>query len=108
MQPRRDVISRRPSPRTAGLSYMSFDRDGDAGTAKALEDALTALSFKDDLMVIDAKFHLIGVEPIVSDHGARSAPEAGQRSGVHVSSPRQACLSAISSSLLALRSHENS
>jgi Transposase domain (DUF772) len=66
------------------------------------------LSFKDDLMVIDAKFHLIGVESIPSGHGARSAPEAGQRSRVHVSSRCQACLSAISSSVLALRSHENS
>ena len=66
------------------------------------------LSFKDDLMVIDAKFHLIGVESILSGHGARSAPEAGQRSRVHVSSRCQACLSAISSSVLALRSHENS
>ena len=66
------------------------------------------LSFKDDLMVIDAKFHLIGVELILSGHGARSAPEAGQRSRVHVASRCQACLSAISSSVLALRSHENS
>src|SRR6266436_2769528 len=27
-----------------GLSYMSFDRDGDAGTAAALEDALTQIA----------------------------------------------------------------
>ena len=27
-----------------GLSYMSFDRDGDAGTTKALEDALAEIA----------------------------------------------------------------
>src|SRR5437867_8747779 len=27
-----------------GLSYMSFDRDGDAGTAAALQDALAEIS----------------------------------------------------------------
>ena len=27
-----------------GLSYMSFDRDGDAGTAAALEDALAQIA----------------------------------------------------------------
>src|SRR5690242_7761853 len=27
-----------------GLSYMSFDRDGDAGTAKALEDAIAEIA----------------------------------------------------------------
>ncbi|MBV9014332.1 MAG: hypothetical protein JO058_01610, partial [Alphaproteobacteria bacterium] len=27
-----------------GLSYMSFDRDGDAGTAVALEDALAEIA----------------------------------------------------------------
>src|ERR1041384_3054081 len=27
-----------------GLSYMSFDRDGDAGTAKAIEDALAEIA----------------------------------------------------------------
>jgi hypothetical protein len=35
-------------------------------------------------MLIDAKFHLIGVEPILSGHGKRSSPEAGQRSRVHL------------------------
>ena len=29
-----------PIAANGGLSYMSFDRNGDAGTAKALEDAL--------------------------------------------------------------------
>jgi hypothetical protein len=29
-----------PIAANGGLSYMSFDRDGDAGTAKAIEDAL--------------------------------------------------------------------
>src|ERR1700739_1436389 len=35
-----------PEPIAAhgGLSYMSFDRDGDAGTAKALEDALAEIA----------------------------------------------------------------
>src|SRR6185437_9591647 len=35
-----------PEPIAAhgGLSYMSFDRDGDAGTAAALEDALTEIA----------------------------------------------------------------
>src|SRR5437667_11217799 len=35
-----------PEPIAAhgGLSYMAFDRDGDAGTAKALEDALAEIA----------------------------------------------------------------
>src|ERR1700681_4798376 len=36
-----------------GLSYMSFDRDGDAGTAKALEDALTEIAGGEAQRVID-------------------------------------------------------
>jgi len=36
-----------------GLSYMSFDRDGDAGTATALEDALTQIAEGEGQRVID-------------------------------------------------------
>ena len=36
-----------------GLSYMSFDRDGDAGTTKALEDALAEIAGGEGQRVID-------------------------------------------------------
>src|SRR5262249_33896112 len=36
-----------------GLSYMSFDRDGDAGTAKALKDALAEIASGESQRVID-------------------------------------------------------
>jgi hypothetical protein len=36
-----------------GLSYMSFDRDGDAGTAAALEDALKEIASGEGQRVID-------------------------------------------------------
>src|SRR6476469_8736554 len=36
-----------------GLSYMSFDQDGDAGTAKALEDALAEIAEGESQRVID-------------------------------------------------------
>src|SRR3979411_1169382 len=36
-----------------GLSYMSFDRDGDAGTAAALEDALAEIAEGEAQRVID-------------------------------------------------------
>src|SRR6266404_2488201 len=36
-----------------GLSYMSFDRNGDAGTAAALEDALTQIAGGEAQRVID-------------------------------------------------------
>ena len=36
-----------------GLSYMSFDRDGDAGTAAALEDALAQIAEGEGQRVID-------------------------------------------------------
>jgi hypothetical protein len=36
-----------------GLSYMSFDRNGDAGTAEALEDALAAIATGESQRVID-------------------------------------------------------
>jgi hypothetical protein len=37
-----------PIAANGGLSYMSFDRDGDAGTAAALEDALTQIAEGED------------------------------------------------------------
>ena len=33
-----------PIAANGGLSYMSFNRDGDAGTTAALEDALTQIA----------------------------------------------------------------
>src|SRR5438067_7218091 len=36
-----------------GLSYMAFDRDGDAGTAKALEDALAEIASGEGQRVSD-------------------------------------------------------
>src|SRR5271163_567389 len=42
-----------------GLSYMSFDRDGDAGTAVALEDALAEIAEGESQRVID----MIGKAP---------------------------------------------
>ena len=45
--------SRRPSPRTAGLSYMSFDRDGDAGTTAAIEAALEQIADGEGQALID-------------------------------------------------------
>ena len=42
-----------PIAANGGLSYMSFDRDGDAGTAKALEDALAEIAGGESQRVID-------------------------------------------------------
>src|SRR5207237_8931683 len=42
-----------PIAANGGLSYMSFDRDGDAGTAKALEDALADVAEGEGQRVID-------------------------------------------------------
>src|SRR5437588_1428453 len=36
-----------------GLSYLAFDRDGDAGTAKAIEDALEGIAEGEGQRVID-------------------------------------------------------
>src|SRR5229473_5415655 len=36
-----------------GLSYMSFDREGDAGTAEALKDALAEIAEGESQRVID-------------------------------------------------------
>src|SRR3954463_6270613 len=42
-----------PIAANGGLSYMSFDRDGDAGTTKALEDALIEIAGGEAQRVID-------------------------------------------------------
>ena len=42
-----------PIAANGGLSYMSFDRNGDAGTAAALEDALAQIAEGDGQRVID-------------------------------------------------------
>jgi hypothetical protein len=42
-----------PIAANGGLSYMSFDRDGDAGTAKALEDAIELFAEGEGQRVID-------------------------------------------------------
>ena len=42
-----------PIAANGGLSYMSFDRDGDAGTAKAIEDALAEIAEGEGQRVID-------------------------------------------------------
>jgi len=52
---RRSSARRQPPPiaRTGGLSYMSFDRDGDAGTAAALADALAQIAEGEGHRVFD-------------------------------------------------------
>ena len=42
-----------PIAANEGLSYMSFDRNGDAGTAKALEDALAEIATGEWERVVD-------------------------------------------------------
>src|SRR5205085_8518012 len=42
-----------PIAANGGLSYMSFDREGDAGTAKALEDALAEIAEGEGQRVIE-------------------------------------------------------
>jgi len=42
-----------PFAANGGLSYMTFDRNGDAGTAAALEDARTAILSGDERRMID-------------------------------------------------------
>jgi len=42
-----------PIAANGGLSYMSFERDGDAGTAAALEDALAQIADGEGQRVID-------------------------------------------------------
>jgi len=43
----------RPIAANGGLSYMAFDRDGDAGTGKAIEDALAEIAEGEGRRVID-------------------------------------------------------
>src|SRR6201997_4774000 len=47
--------ARQPEPIAAhgGLSYMAFDRDGDAGTAVALDDALAEIASGESQRVTD-------------------------------------------------------
>src|SRR4051794_14199047 len=42
-----------PIATNGGLSYMAFERDGDAGTAKAIEDALAEIANGEGQRVID-------------------------------------------------------
>jgi hypothetical protein len=42
-----------PIAANGGLSYMSFDRDGDAGTAAALQDALAEIAEGEGQRVTD-------------------------------------------------------
>src|SRR5258708_20716498 len=42
-----------PIAANGGLSYMSFDRDGDAGTAAALQDALAEIAEGESQRVVD-------------------------------------------------------
>src|SRR6201998_4967753 len=49
----RTAGQREPIAAHGGLSYMSFDRDGDAGTAKALEDALAEIASGEGQRVSD-------------------------------------------------------
>src|ERR1700722_17612215 len=42
-----------PIAANGGLSYMTFDRDGDAGTTKALQDALDLIAEGEGKRVID-------------------------------------------------------
>src|SRR5271156_1030090 len=42
-----------PIAANGGLSYMSFDRDGDAGTAAAIQDALTEIAEGEGQRVTD-------------------------------------------------------
>src|ERR1700759_5389699 len=42
-----------PIAANGGLSYMSFDHNGDAGTAKALDDALAEIASGESQRVID-------------------------------------------------------
>src|ERR1039458_10197386 len=46
-----------PIAANGGLSYMSFDRGGDAGTAAALEDALAKIAEGEGQRVIDMIDH---------------------------------------------------
>ena len=53
--PSLELTAGQPAPVAAhgGLSYMSFDRDGDAGTAAALDDALAQIAEGEGQRVVD-------------------------------------------------------
>jgi len=57
-----------PIAANGGLSYMSFDRDGDAGTAVALEDALARIAEGESQRIIDMIDHA-APGPIETSHG---------------------------------------
>src|SRR6266851_5149828 len=64
-----------PIAANGGLSYMSFDRDGDAGTAAALEDALTLIAEGEGQRVLaEPGARLRGGDPAQE---RRSQPAAG-------------------------------
>ncbi|SVC39995.1 uncharacterized protein METZ01_LOCUS292849, partial [marine metagenome] len=50
-----ELTSGQPAPIAAngGLSYMSFDKDGDAGTTTAIEDALQLIEAGEGQAIID-------------------------------------------------------
>jgi hypothetical protein len=57
-----------PIAANGGLSYMSFDRNGDAGVAKALEDALAEIATGEGQRVIDM-IERAPPGPIATRHG---------------------------------------
>ncbi len=57
-----------PIAANGGLSYMSFDNNGDAGTAKALEDALAEIATGEGQRVIDM-IERAPPGPIATRHG---------------------------------------
>ena len=65
-----------PIAANGGLSYMSFDREGDAGTAEALKDALAEIAEGESQRVIDM---------IPRHHRARSRPNGASGSATTTS-----------------------
>jgi hypothetical protein len=65
-----------PIAANGGLSYMAFDRDGDAGTAKAIEDALAEIAAGEGQRVSDM---------IERRRRARSRPSGASRSAITTS-----------------------
>jgi hypothetical protein len=58
-----------PIAANGGLSYMSFDQEGDAGTAKALEDALAQIAEGEGKRVTDMINSALPGEPIKTKWG---------------------------------------
>jgi hypothetical protein len=67
-----------PIAANGGPSYMSFDREGDAGTAAALEDALTQIAEGEGRRVIDM-IENAPPGPIQTRWGLRNRPFLAQR-----------------------------